>query len=252
MNFEILTEENFMGIGTASFLSDFAIACGVKPYYDFSNKRTVRLAFGSYFLDNPLLTKDLFGRYNVVNYKGYISKEYCLGQAYGVKPMVCFDDIKDLSSNFKNKNGYTSFEYGTYPQRIVGKADKFISNLDKNKLIRTEKVYHFYSDLEEKVIPLYEYDYNGRKYVFLKANLKIRKNTVSYEDGIPFEYIICNGSELFSDGNTYVNGEDVVFEVTPVKWILNEKTNKAFTKSILLGNIPINLINNFLKNDFVI
>lgn len=252
MKFEILTEENLMGTGIASFLSDFAIASGVKPYYEFLNKKASRRAFGSYFLDSPIFTKDLFGRYTVVNYKGYISKEYCLRYAYGIKSMISFSDVKDLSFNFKNKNDYISFEYGSYPQKIIGKADKFLSNLNEKRLIRTGKKYYLYSDLQGKIIPLYEYSCNEKKYVFLKTNLKIRKSTVSYEDGIPFEYSICNGSELFSDGNNYVNGEDVVFEVTPVKWILNEKTNKAFTKSILFGNIPINLIDEFLKNNFII
>lgn len=251
MKFEILTEENFMGRGTESYLSDFAIICGVKPYHGLS-KRGIRRIYGSYFLDNPLNTKDFYGRYKVVNYKGYISREYNLGNAYGIKPMINFNDVKEKATNFKMKDGYISFEFGSYPQKIVGDANKFIASLDQSKLIRNDKEHYYYSELEEDFLPLYEYECQGKRYVFLKANLKVRKSIVTYEDGVPFEYPICKGNEILSDGNVYNNYEDVAFEVTPIKWILNGKTKKAFTKSILIGNMPIENIDKFLNFNFVI
>lgn len=251
MKFEILTEENFMGKGTESYLSDFGIVSGVKPYYDFS-KKSLNQAYGSYLLDDPLETKDWYGRHKVVNYKGYVSKEYNLGYAYGIKLMIDFEDVKSKAQNFKSKKDYISFEFGTYPQKVVGKSEVFLKNIAKSELSRTEKTYYFYSDIERKILPLYEYVYNDKKYIFMKANLLPRTKTVSYEDGMPFDYIICDGHEILSDGNVYYNEEDLVFEVTPIKWILNPDTNKAFTKCILFGNIPFDQIEDFLKYNFTI
>lgn len=250
MKFAILTEENFMGRGTESYLSDFAIVSGVKPYYDFS-KKSSNQAYGSYLLDDPLVTKDLYGRHKVVNYRGYVSKEYNLGYAYGIKLMLEFEKVKAEAKNFKSKKDYVSFEFGAYPQKVVSKADIFLKNINQEALVRTGKKYYYYSDSQNKIIELYEYEYNEKRYVFMKSNLNPRKKTVSYEDGIPFDYIICNGHEILSDGNVYYNGDDLVFEVTPIKWILNPDTNNAFTKCILFGNIPFNIINDFLSNNFV-
>ncbi|MEI3507525.1 MAG: hypothetical protein V8R01_00005 [Bacilli bacterium] len=76
-----------------------------------------------------------------------------------------------------------------------------------------------------------EYEYNGRKYVKVKAN--------SYFDGGLFQ---------LSTGDKYRDGDDVWVAVEPIKWLVDEKADIALSKNIIFAGVQFNRMSNYTGN----
>ncbi len=132
------------------------------------------------------------------------------------------------SSRAKGYNGTYEVEYVEYPQWAASKEvqRRLEREYKKGHLKRTGRDYTFdsikYDDYEQPFQPVKyeEYEYNGRRYIRVTAN--------SNYDGSEFK---------LSNGETYKDGDYVWVEISPVVWLIDDKTKKLISKRGLLAGI---------------
>ena len=148
----------------------------------------------------------------------------------GARPALPYSSIRSICSNVvRDSDGILIVTCGEYPQHAAdSKMQKKLHELyDSKKLDKTGKNYTFdsrkYTDYSDGFSPeVYdEYEYQGKKYIRVRVN--------SYYDGetiqLPQSDFACK------------DGDYVWIEVSPVEWIIDEKTNLAIAKDILVAGI---------------
>lgn len=156
---------------------------------------------------------------------------------YGARPVFKFSDIEDIPINGENgcvtkrEDGIMEVEYGFYPQQAVSSDMQKILETSYNgqdSLKKTENSYTTasrsgteYSGTEKFSPKSYdEYEYNGKKYVRIIANL--------YDDI----------QQRLSNGESYNTGDAVWVEVEPIKWLVDEEEKIMITKDSIFSGIP--------------
>ena len=131
-------------------------------------------------------------------------------------------------------------EYGEYPQRACSKVLQFVlesayksHSLKKNGKIYTVD-YRKYNEYDKGFLAndYGEYEYNGKKYVRVIANTRFDGRKVA-----------------FSNSEQYKDGDAVWVEVSPVKWLVDEKAKIMVAKHILFAGIQFNKEQNY-QGDF--
>ena len=138
-------------------------------------------------------------------------------------------------------NGTEEVEYGEYPQYAPDSdVQRRLENEYKNGNLRqTGRNYTFdkteYDDYDQYFQPVTyeEYDYNGKRYIRIRANSD-------------------HGSNSFklSNGESYRNGDYVWVEVSPVKWLIDDKTQTLVSKRGLLSGIRFHTKDRSYNGDF--
>lgn len=138
-------------------------------------------------------------------------------------------------------NGTEEVEYGEYPQYAPDSdvQRRLESEYKNGNLQQTGRNYTFdkteYDDYDQYFQPVTyeEYDYNGKKYIRIRANS---------------DY----GSSSFklSNGESYRNGDYVWVEVSPVKWLIDDKTQTLVSKRGLLAGIRFHTDDKSYNGDF--
>lgn len=138
-------------------------------------------------------------------------------------------------------NGTEEVEYGEYPQYAPDSdVQRRLENEYKNGNLRqTGRNYTFdkteYDDYDQYFQPVTyeEYDYNGKRYIRIRANSD-------------------HGSNSFklSNGESYRNGDYVWVEVSPVKWLIDDKTQTLVSKRGLLAGIRFHTKDRSYNGDF--
>jgi hypothetical protein len=136
------------------------------------------------------------------------------------------------ASRVKGYNGCEEVEYGEYPQYAADAEMQEIleSEYQKNALSQTFRHYTFdkteYDDFEQCFQPVQyeEYIYNGKRYIRVKANFG-----GNYRKG--------NKKAKLSNGVEYKDGDYVWVEVSPVIWLIDDKTKTLISKRSLLSGI---------------
>ncbi len=178
----------------------------------------------------------------VVFRRGY--RSFCSRYArYGaVRPAlqssVIFSQI--FPNRVRGYNGTEEVEYGEYPQNAADSRMQNILESEYNRgMNKTGRSYTFdsvrYDDYDTGFIPVTyeEYEYQGKKYIRIKAN--------SDFDGTKFK---------LSNGVKYRDGDYVWVEVSPVKWLIDDKTGILISKKGLVSGIRfLNKSTNY-KGDF--
>ena len=178
----------------------------------------------------------------VVFRRGY--RSFCSRYArYGaVRPAlqssVIFSQI--FPNRVRGYNGIEEVEYGEYPQNAADSRMQNILESEYNRgMNKTGRSYTFdsvrYDDYDTGFIPVTyeEYEYQGKKYIRIKAN--------SDFDGTKFK---------LSNGVKYRDGDYVWVEVSPVKWLIDDKTGILISKKGLVSGIRfLNKSTNY-KGDF--
>lgn len=137
-------------------------------------------------------------------------------------------------------NGIEEVEYGEYPQNAADSRMQNILESEYNRGVnKTGRSYTFdsvrYDDYDTgfKPVTYEEYEYQGKKYIRIKAN--------SDFDGTKFK---------LSNGVKYRDGDYVWVEVLPVKWLIDDKTGILISKKGLVSGIRfLNKSTNY-KGDF--
>ena len=92
-----------------------------------------------------------------------------------------------------------------------------------------------YNAYNEKFAPKQheEYEYNGKRYVRVKANSDFGSNTFT-----------------LSNGENYRDGDYVWVEVSPVKWLVDERAKVMITDKLIFSGIQFNHTRNYHTRDF--
>ena len=147
-----------------------------------------------------------------------------------IRPVFCssheiFSQIS--SKRVKGYNGTEEVEYGEYPQNAADSRMQNILESEYNRgMNKTGRSYTFdsvkYDDYDTgfKPVTYEEYEYQGKKYIRIKAN--------SDFDGRKLK---------LSNGVEYRDGDYVWVEVSPVKWLIDDKTKTLISKKGLVSGI---------------
>ena len=138
---------------------------------------------------------------------------------------VIFSQISP--NRVRGYNGTEEVEYGEYPQYAADSRMQSILESEYNRgMNKTGRSYTFdsvkynYYDTGFKPVTYEEYEYQGKKYIRIRAN--------SDFDGTPFE---------LSNGVKYRDGDYVWVEVSPVKWLIDDRTGTLVSKMGLVSGI---------------
>ncbi|UKI26799.1 MAG: ATP-binding protein [Bacilli bacterium] len=124
-------------------------------------------------------------------------------------------------------NGTEEVEYGEYPQYAADSRMQSILESEYNRgMNKTGRSYTFdsvkYDDYDTgfKPVAYEEYEYQGKKYIRIRANS-------DFEGG---KFKLSNGVE-------YRNGDYVWVEVSPVKWLIDDRARILISKMGLVSGI---------------
>ena len=184
-----------------------------------------------YWINNGLLTID---RPYEINARGktikIIKPSVYYKNTVSVRPYITYTgSLYNIPTNDKSikrtDDGLLEVEYGYYPQDLASKEmQENLETAYKNRnLLKTTNTYSVFDKiLNGKIIAseVDEYEYMGKRYVRV--------------DG---KYARYDEFEL-SNGETYNRKDSVWFEVQPVKWLVNEKTNSMITEKLIFSGVP--------------
>ena len=138
---------------------------------------------------------------------------------------VIFSQISP--NRVRGYNGTEEVEYGEYPQNAADSRMQNILESEYNRgMNKTGRSYTFdsvrYDDCDTgfKPVTYEEYEYQGKEYIRIKANF--------YSDFVRFK---------LSNGVEYSSGEYVWVEVSPVKWLIDDRTGILISKKGLVSGI---------------
>ena len=250
-NFTFLTEEQCFGNdkldilkkrGTQAAITDFSILLGACACdYHIDNDCSLEGRTNWYWTKSD----DGDNEVRVVYDDGGRGYDDVYGRNNGARPALPFSEVSSIPTNGESgkraRDGILEVEYGYYPQKAVAKdMQERLEMAYKNRTIsRTKNSYTtdsahydgYYTSFQPQAHQ--EYEYNGKRYVRVTAN--------SYYDG---EYF------TLSNGEKYKDGDSVWLEVSPVKWIVDEKSHMMITEKLIFAGVQFNKESNYYTEDF--
>ena len=188
-------------------------------------------------------SSDGYGDVRGVSKDGSRSIRYSYLRTGAVRPALLSSFIfSQISPNrVRGYNGTEEVEYGEYPQYAPDSdVQRRLENEYKNGNLRqTGRNYTFdkteYDDYDQYFQPVTyeEYDYNGKRYIRIRANSDYGSNSFK-----------------LSNGESYRNGDYVWVEVSPVKWLIDDKTQTLVSKRGLLAGIRFHTKDRSYNGDF--
>jgi len=232
--FTLLSDEQTFGsqqidvikkMGGKCAISDFAILLGayVSSDYHVDGDNSMRGRTGWWYLSSS----DGDGDVRDVNIDGDRLWTTAGKRSGAVRPALPFSNISDISLNgVKGRHGFLEVEYGEYPQYAVDTNLGRIldDSFQAGVLRRTGKTYttdsRRWNANSERFSPVQheEFEYNGKRYVRVKSN---------------------DTDENFklSNGVTVHPGMYVWLEVSPIKWIVDDRAKMLVSKTLLASGI---------------
>ena len=171
------------------------------------------------------------------------SSRYTYKRSYGARPALPFLSIGSIPTNGESgkraRDGILEVEYGYYPQKAVSKdmQERLERTYRSGSISKTRNSYTTdsiaYNEYDTSFQPQthQEYEYNGKRYVRVKAN-----------------FYFYFGDFTLSNGEQYRNGDNVWVEVQPVKWLVDEKSRMMITEKIIFAGVQFN--RNYHARDF--
>ncbi len=207
-------------------VSDFCILRGayVSDYHVDSDS-SLSGRTGYYWLQNS----DGDGDARAVIEDGTRNSEYCDTRDGSCRAALPYSSIQLISPNFvRGSDGISKFEYGEYPQTAVSKdLQNFLEReYQRNSLKNTGKTYttdsRKYDAYSEGFSPEVhiEYEYNGEKYVRVKANSDFG-----------------GGSFTLSNGEKYKDGDYVWVKVEKIVWKKHPNDSLVISEKCLFSGV---------------
>ena len=179
-----------------------------------------------YDSDGSLLTVDFDGSRS----KGDLTY-LTLTRGGAIRPVLISSSVFSQISPKRMKRGYKGVdevEYGEYPQYAPdsGMQRRLEREYSLGMLVATGRDYTFdrtkYNDYTQPFAPITydEYEYQGKRYIRVQARSS-------------------NGGRKFklSNGVKYRDGDNVWVEVSPVVWLIDDRTKKLVSKRCILSGI---------------
>ena len=232
--FTLLSDEQTFGsqqidvikkMGGKCAISDFAILLGayVSSDYHVDGDNSMRGRTGWWYLSSSAGDGDVRAVYGAGARKWTTAGK----RSGAVRPALPFSNISDIPLNgVKGRHGFLEVEYGEYPQYAVDTNLGRIldDSFQAGVLRRTGKTYttdsRRWNANSERFSPVQheEFEYNGKRYVRVKSN---------------------DTDENFklSNGVTVHPGMYVWLEVSPIKWIVDDRAKMLVSKTLLASGI---------------
>ena len=260
----LLTQEEYVGsgifsnkgllevlrkYGLAAGITDLVVLTGGNVVFDYNLYNEVLKNKTSTFL-----TRDFDNLGTVKCIKGFFGVEYGerYDKFYTIRPVLDLSDslFSQITSKKRKTPGYNSVyevELGEYPQYVASVDMQKELNLeyvvDNGKMMdifeikETGRDYTFakkgslnlFSPMEYK-----EYEYKGKKYIRMLANSDFKNY---------YEFELSNGVKCENDNYVWV-------EVSPVIWLIDDKTKKLVSKRGLLSGISFSGLSEKMYIDF--
>ena len=177
----------------------------------------------------------------VTHYGNSCSKSSCRRNGVvrpALQSSVIFSQISP--NRVRGYNGTEEVEYGEYPQYAADSRMQSILESEYNRgMNKTGRSYTFdsvkYDDYDTgfKPVTYEEYEYQGKRYIRIRAN--------SYFGGSKFK---------LSNDIEYRDGDCVWVEVSPVKWLIDDRTGILVSKLGLVSGIRYLDRNHNYKGNF--
>ena len=217
--------------GAKAAVTDLCILTGsysIKSlrYTTDENSNSLKARIGRYWTKSNTANNDV-----CLIFDGY-AKTHITGDAreFAIRPIIQSNVLfsKLYQNSIKGYNNTFEIEFGEYPQWAVSLEMQCLLEkiYETGKLNKTGRSYTFDSaklydpKVKFKPITYDEYEYQGKKYIRVIAN--------SY-----FSEYECK----LSNESPYKNGDCVWVEVSPVRWLVDEKTQTLISKYGLLSGI---------------
>ena len=232
--------------GTKAAITDFSILLGGwadsnKDYWHIDGDDSLEGRTGFYWTKSDDGDNDARG----VDGSGRRSCRNVLERGGGARPALPFSSISSIPTNGvsgkRAKDGVLEVEYGFYPQKAVSKdmQERLESAFKSGSLSRTGKNYttdsRRYDDYDAEFSPKQhqEYQYNGKRYVRVEANSDFG-----------------GGEFQLSNGEKYRDGDNVWVEVSPVKWLVDERAKIMLTDKLIFSGVQFNHTRDYHTRDF--
>lgn len=148
---------------------------------------------------------------------------------HATRPIILFDDIKEVAPNGiieRDENGIGIIEFGYWPKDVPGEGRVFQKDLLRTLSLWSNRVDHTTNEkyrvcIDSKFQTLRVIEYNGKKYVSVTTNFWKKK------------------SRKLSDNSHYEDGDNILIEVAPVKWYVDEKNKKMLAVDALFSGVTL-------------
>lgn len=229
--------------GTKAAITDFSILLGGwvdrknTNYNHIDGDDSLEGRTGNYWTKSD--DGDIGVRVVVVIASGDRRRSYVDGRDEGARPALPFSSIASIPTNGvsgapkRARDGVLEVEYGYYPQKAVSRdmQEKLERAFERRSLSRTGKKYTTDSRKDDEYDKMFlpkqheEFQLDGKRYVRVEAN--------SCFDGMEFK---------LSNGESYKDGDPVWVEVSPVKWLVDEKAKIMLTDKLIFAGVQFNII----------
>ena len=250
-NFTFLTQEQCFGDnklhilekrGTKAAITDFSVLLGGGVFSKYvENDSSLEGRTGYYWTKS----EDGYNGVCLVTDAGCRDYYNVYSRFGGGRPALPFSEVSSIPTNGDSgkraRDGILEVEYGYYPQKAVSRNMQEIlerayksGTISKTRNNYTTDSAH-YDEYDTSFQPQthQEYEYNGKRYVRVKANLY-------YYD---WDFILSNGEQCRVGDNVWV-------EVLPVKWLVDEKSRMMITEKIIFAGVQLNKESNYHTRDF--
>ena len=176
---------------------------------------------------------------------GFLEFAYANNCVIGARLALPFSDVSSIPTNEgsikRARDGVLEVEYGYYPQKAVSKdmQEKLENAYKSGTISKTENSYatcssnYAYGAVTINLHAHQEYAYNGKRY------LRVKSNSVYGFKGVQL-----------SNGESYKDGDNVWVEVSPVKWLVDEKSHMMITDKIIFAGVPFSKERDYCVKDF--
>ena len=251
-NFTFLTEEQYFGSdkldilekrGTKAAITDFSILLGayVSDNNHIDNDSSLEGRTGYYWTKSDDGDNDA----RVVYDNGLSLSISVSGRRGGARPALPFSSISNIPTNGESgkraRDGILEVEYGYYPQKAASKdmQERLERAYRSGSISKTRNSYttdsRKYDAYGEKFLAKQheEYEYNGKRYVRVEANSDFGGNRFT-----------------LSNGEQYRDGDNVWVEVSPVKWLVDEREKVMLTDKLIFSGVQFNHTRDYHTKDF--